>query len=67
MEKQFANPIPVLMEDEPVHTVDRPYCTDYSCPCRSDYERNMELTTQPCRDGLMTYEELLQLYRGKNI
>jgi hypothetical protein len=58
-------PVLICMEDEPVHTDDHPYCGDMYCPCSSIASRD-EIREQ-VRDGLMTYEEGLQLYRGENI
>jgi hypothetical protein len=46
--------IQVPMEDEAIHTVSRPFCTDESCPCHMDGTLFGEYIYQPMMDGLMT-------------
>jgi hypothetical protein len=32
----------VLMEDEPLHTDEHPYCDDMTCPCQDDLAATLE-------------------------
>lgn len=59
---------PVIpMEDEPVHTAERPFCSDETCPCHCDYLLWQEHIGGPVRDGLLTYAEGRRIYRGEQL
>lgn len=59
---------PVIpMEDELVHTSERPFCSDETCPCHRDYLLWQEHIGSPVRDGLMTYAEGKRLFMGQQI
>ena len=61
-------PIPVIwMEDAIIHTDERPYCTDQTCPCHYDQRQYSTTIDRPFEDGLLTYEEGNALYRGRNV
>lgn len=50
-------PLVVLMEDEPRHTDDTPFCGDYDCPCHADEELFEEFIARPIAEGrLKTWE-----------
>ena len=60
----------VLMEDEPVHTDERPWCRDVTCPCHSDdegVEARERLLWEPYYNGLLTWEEVIQTFYGKQL
>lgn len=60
----------VLMEDEPLHTDERPWCRDVTCPCHSadeGVEQRKSLLWDPYYDGLLTWEEVLQTFFGKQV
>jgi hypothetical protein len=57
----------VLMEDSPMHTEARPFCSDPSCPCHWDYELVHKLLTEPYFDGLLTSEEANRLHYGLQV
>jgi hypothetical protein len=57
--------LPVLMEDEPLHTMDNPYCPDESCPCHTDEALFAEYVEQPMDDGLLTSWEASRLQWGE--
>lgn len=57
-------PIPVVMEDEPIHTDDRPFCSiDPTCPCHSDPDL-LAMVEQWITGGLMTQEEAAHFIAG---
>ena len=60
----------VLCEDEPIHTDERPFCSDERCPCH-DTATNDELFAEyierPIHDGLLTVSEGLRLYWGEQV
>lgn len=58
------NPLPVVMEDEPIHTDERPFCSiDPTCPCHSDPDL-LAMVEQWITDGLMTREEAARFIAG---
>lgn len=61
------NFIPViLVEDEPLHSSENPFCMDGTCPCHEDQEA-IDLITQHVADGLMTPEEATDFVKGFGI
>lgn len=60
----------VLMDDEPLHTDEHPFCGSESCPCH-DTATNGELFEEyierPIMDGLLTASEGLRLYWGEQV
>lgn len=60
-----VEPIDIPMEDDPLHTVDHPFCGDKGCPCNNSQARQ-ELRKQEW-NGLLTDEERMRLYHGRNI
>lgn len=57
-------PLVVLMQDEPVHTDDKPFCSDMTCGCHRDRALIREHLMEPERAGLLTWFEARALWRG---
>jgi hypothetical protein len=63
---QSTRPI-VIMEDEPIHTPDHPFCgSDPTCPCHEDPLLLAEVA-QAVQSGLMTPQEATLFVAGKTI
>lgn len=61
------NFIPVIrMEDELLHTADKPFCCDMKCPCKGDQEAFWQVQ-QFIKDGLMTVDEATLFYCGRTV
>lgn len=60
------NFIPVIPNDNQLHSVNNPYCYDPSCPCHQDRTCVLE-TAQAVKEGLMTPNEAINYIRGKHI
>ncbi len=58
--------IVIPMEDELVHTEDRPFCSDLSCPCHDDLELLTELNNE-VEGGLLTSWEAMRTLSGLQI
>ena len=66
--RQLRGVLPVVvMEDEPVHTDERPFCWDAECPCHGDPETFHELVDDPFREGLLTEPEATRLFLGRQV
>lgn len=57
----------VLMEDENVHSDERPFCDDPICPCKDDLEMFYEFIAGPLRDGLLTSAEAKRFFGGQQL
>lgn len=57
------DPIPIEMEDDPVHTSDQPFCDDPTCSCHEDQTLIAEVAAQ-VEGGLLTPEEATELVNG---
>ena len=63
--RQLRGVLPVVvMEDEPVHTDSRPFCSDMTCGCHRDRALIREHLMEPERAGLLTWFESRALWRG---
>ncbi|MGH2497284.1 MAG: hypothetical protein ACRDIV_21500 [Ktedonobacteraceae bacterium] len=60
----FALVIPV--EDEVLHTVDKPFCWDITCICKSNLDLFTEVQ-QFIQDGLLTIDEAFLFYCGRTV
>ena len=56
----------VASVDYQEHTLEKPFCWDYSCDCHEDQE-NIALVAQQVQDGLFTPEEATDFVRGRGI
>lgn len=54
-------PLPVVMEDEPRHTDDTPFCPDVDCPCHQDEALFDEFILRPIREGRLKIWEAQEL------
>jgi hypothetical protein len=52
--------------DEIIHTDEHPFCSDPTCPCKSDQEA-IQVVAQQVTDGLLTPCEADRLYRGQTL
>lgn len=58
----YLEPVPVIMEDAPVHCLpDRPFCDDPECLCHADDELFNEFIEQPVMAGLLTTFEAVRI------
>lgn len=46
-----SGPLPVIMEDEPLHTSERPTCSDNTCPCHQQVGRSELRLLQMLQDA----------------
>jgi len=60
--------VPVIpyADDEIVHTEDRPFCMDLSCPCHDDIDLLEEVAAE-VENGLLTSWEFLRTLNGLQI
>jgi len=63
MQHYGDNFIPVIPADEAVHTSERPFCSDETCPCHDDPDA-IALVDQAYQDGLITAEHATEIVRG---
>jgi len=54
------------MEDEIIHTVEHPFCSDPTCPDKEDPELLAQVA-QLVEDGLLTEEEATNYVLGKTL
>lgn len=54
----------VLMEDDPIHTLQTPFCLDGTCPCHESSEL-VDLVAQQVSAGLLTPAEASRLVSGQ--
>ncbi len=66
MQKQHQQPFLVLMEDPILHTTERPFCGDPSCPCSEDPALIAEVN-EAVKQGLITPEEATLIIQGKTL
>jgi hypothetical protein len=59
----FSYVVPV---DDLVHTDERPFCSDQTCPCHED-ELLTALVAQQVQDGLFTPQEAIAFIKGNGI
>ena len=59
-------PLLVLMEDPILHTTERPFCGDPSCPCSEDPALIAEVH-EAVEQGLITPEEATLIIQGKTL
>lgn len=67
IKQAFDNFIPVIpMEDEPLHTEGRRFCSDPTCGCH-DSPALVEIVNQHYCDGLLTAEEATRTIQGRQV
>jgi hypothetical protein len=47
-----------------VHTDERPFCGDTSCPCYRDRERKRRYVEEPLLNGLISEDEAVRIFSG---
>ena len=62
----FDRPIPILMEDDLVHTDHDPFCSDPTCPCHEDGSLIAEVSQQ-VEDGLLNPAEATRFVQGRQL
>jgi hypothetical protein len=62
----FDRSIPILMEDDLLHTDHDPFCSDPHCPCHNDPDRIAQVN-QHYQDGLLTPDEATNYVLGKTL
>lgn len=63
------DPLPVIMEDDPIHEDPYPFCSDPTCPDKEP-ANNQEAITRINEEliaGLLTPEEATNIVNGKQI
>lgn len=56
--------VPVIMEDDLLHTDETPFCYDVTCPCHEDPLLITQVATF-VEDGLLTHEEATAFVAGR--
>ena len=59
----FSYVVPV---DDLVHTDERPFCSDQTCPCHEDESLTSQVAQQ-VQDGLFTPQEAIEFVKGNGI
>ena len=59
--------IPYEREEDIVHTSSCPFCGDETCGCHLDRTLLQEYLITPVMDGLLTSEEAMRLFTGKQV
>lgn len=54
----------VHLEDDLLHTNERPWCNDLSCLCHQDADLLREYAAKPIEHGLLTVREAQRLWLG---
>ena len=62
----FDRPIPIPMEDDPVHTDHDPFCSDPSCPCHED-DALLAAVSEQVEQGLLTPDEATRFVQGRQV
>lgn len=63
----------IVPVDEIIHTDERPFCSDPSCPCHdvvgknSNEEAYLQHIAYPLQRGLLTAEEANRIYFGEQL
>lgn len=60
-------PIPIPMEDDLVHTDERPFCGDFTCMCHDDNTLFTERIFQPFQKGLISPQEMFRIHWNKHM
>lgn len=61
MNRSKFTPYVVIMEDPIVHTDDRPFCWDMTCPCHQD-EAEIDKLNDQVAAGLLTKAEAARMF-----
>lgn len=63
------DPLPVIMEDDPVHTDPYPFCSDPTCPCKepANNQGAVNLIMSEITAGLLTPTERTNITQGKQV
>lgn len=59
-------PIVILMEDDPLHTANNPFCYDGTCGCHED-SLLIARVAQFVDDGLLTRDEAADFVAGRSL
>jgi hypothetical protein len=62
-----GQPLPVVMEDAPIHTDIHPFCGNETCPCHSDPALIRQYLSTPLLNGLLTPEEASRTFYNRQI
>ncbi len=66
----IQHPIPIFMEDDLIHTGDRPVCQDPTCPDKTDDDLIAEASRQVApyiENGLLTPDEATRTVLGRQL
>ena len=66
MQHYGDNFVPVVPEDNLLHTAEHPFCGDPTCPCAEDTDALTELD-QAIRDGLITPDDATCILAGMTV
>jgi hypothetical protein len=63
------DPLPVIMEDDPIHENPYPFCSDPTCPDKEagNNEEAIALLNAEVSAGLLTSEEATNIVNGKQV
>jgi len=65
----YRDPLPVIMEDAPIHEEPYPFCGDPTCPDKepANNEEAIALINGHVMDGLLTPQEATNITQGRQI
>ena len=67
MTNRDPDPLPVILEDDPIHLDPYPFCSDPTCPCHDDNEEAFSRMSSEIQDGLLLPEEATNIVNGKQV
>ncbi len=59
------NFIPVIPVDHAIHTPEKPFCPDRTCPCHENDQEAIEKVNQAYRNGLITAQDATDIILGR--
>lgn len=65
----YIDPLPVILEDDPIHCDPYPFCGDPTCPCQQP-PGNVEAFALLDREyvgGLLTFDEALRIIQARQV
>lgn len=64
-----SDPLPVIVEDGPIHCDPYPFCSDPTCPCHEPANNEEAVTriNSEIAAGLLTLEEGTNMVQGKQV
>ena len=67
MQHYGDNFIPVVPNNQPLHTADTPFCWDETCPCHDDDSDAIAGLNDAINDGIITIDDAIRIVQGKTV